>query len=193
MFYKASVYISDILEQQNKFSKDEKEIYRYGIQQTLNLTLNILTTIIIGLILHTAFQSIWFLICYIPLRSYCGGYHAPNHLRCYIYSVILITCILEVTKHFRFNNVVCESFVLLSFFVIILLAPIEDKNKPLDNIEKKVFRKKACKLALIEVIVYHVLLTLNLTYSYVILSLSLLSLSLLMIIGAIKNNISKGM
>ena len=29
MFYKASIYIADILEQQNKFTADDKELYRY--------------------------------------------------------------------------------------------------------------------------------------------------------------------
>ena len=43
MFYKASIYIADILEQQNKFASEDKEVYRYGIQQGLNLALNILT------------------------------------------------------------------------------------------------------------------------------------------------------
>ena len=33
MFYKTSVYITDILEQQNKFAPEDKEVYRYGIQQ----------------------------------------------------------------------------------------------------------------------------------------------------------------
>ena len=91
MFYKASIYIADILEQQNKFASEDKEVYRYGIQQGLNLALNILTTIIIGCLCDMLLPSILFLVCYMPLRSFCGGYHAKTHLRCYIYSVIMIT------------------------------------------------------------------------------------------------------
>lgn len=70
MFYKASIYIADILEQQNKFTADDKELYRYGIQQGLNLALNILTTLIIGCLCGMFYSSVLFLVSYMPLRSW---------------------------------------------------------------------------------------------------------------------------
>jgi accessory gene regulator B len=189
MFYGASIYIANILEQQNRFSAEDKEIYRYGIQQGLNIALNILTTIIIGILCGMVYPSILFLFCYMPLRSFCGGYHAKTHLRCYIYSILTITCILLVAKHFTFSTIVYEIFVILSCVVILLLAPIEDKNKVLDSDEKQVFRKKSLIIALFELIIYHIFLITNLTNSYKILSLSVLFLSILMIVGQIKNYI----
>jgi accessory gene regulator B len=189
MFYGASIYIANILEQQNRFSAEDKEIYRYGIQQGLNIALNILTTIIIGILCGMVYPSILFLFCYMPLRSFCGGYHAKTHLRCYIYSILTITCILLVAKHFTFSTIVYEIFVILSCVVILLLAPIEDKNKVLDSDEKQVFRKKSLIIALFELIIYHIFLITNLTNSYKILSLSVLFLSILMIAGQIKNYI----
>lgn len=191
MFYKTSVYIADILEQQNKFTSEDKEVYRYGIQQGLNLALNILTTIIIGVLCGMAYPSILFLVCYMPLRSFCGGYHAKTHLRCYIYSVIMITGILLVTKYFTFDYLVYEFFILASLVTILLLAPVEDKNKVLDSDEKRVFRKKAWIIAFLEVLIYHIFLILQFSYCYKILSTALLSLSILMIIGSIKNYIQK--
>jgi len=189
MFYGASIYIANILEQQNRFSAEDKEIYRYGIQQGLNIALNILTTIIIGILCGMVYPSILFLFCYMPLRSFCGGYHAKTHLRCYIYSILTITCILLVAKHFTFSTIVYEIFVILSCVVILLLAPIEDKNKVLDSDEKQVFRKKSLIIALFELIIYHIFLITNLTNSYKVLSLSVLFLSILMIAGQIKNYI----
>lgn len=189
MFYKASIYIADILEQQNKFQSKDKEIYRYGIQQGLNLALNILTTIIIGCLCDMFLPSILFLVCYMPLRSFCGGYHAKTHLRCYIYSVIMITCILLISKYLTFNTLVYELLVLISFIVIMLLAPVEDQNKILDSDEKKFFRKKACIITVLEVLLYHILLITHYVNGYKILSISIFSLSILMIIGQIKNHI----
>ena len=191
MFYKTSVYIADILEQQNKFAPEDKEVYRYGIQQGLNLTLNILTTIIIGVLCGMVYPSLMFLICYMPLRSFCGGYHAKTHLRCYIYSVIMITCILLVAKYTAFNIVLSEVLVLISLIIILLLAPVEDENKKLDNVEKRVFRKRAYIIAFLEVLLYHIFLITHLTYCYTILCIALFSLSILMIIGSIKNYIQR--
>lgn len=189
MFYKASVYIANILEQQNRFKAEDKELYRYGIQQGLNLVLNILTTIIIGCFCDMIYPSILFLLCYMPLRSFCGGYHAKTHIRCYVYSVIMITSILLIAKQFTFNLIVYEVLVLLSFMVILILAPIEDKNKTLDSDEKRVFRKRACSIAVLEVLIYHIFLIIRFTNSYKTLSIALFSLSILMIIGRIKNYI----
>ena len=189
MFYKTSVYIADILEQQNKFAPEDKEVYRYGVQQGLNLTLNILTTIIIGVLCGMVYPSILFLVCYMPLRSFCGGYHAKTHLRCYIYSVIMITSILLVTKYTAFNIFLYEVLVLISLIIILLLAPVEDENKKLDSVEKRVFRKKAYIITFLEVLLYHIFLLTHLTYCYIILCVALFSLSILMIIGSIKNYI----
>ena len=69
MFYKASIYIADILEQQKKFMSEDKELYRYGIQKGLNLALNILTTMIIGCLCGMFYSSVLFLLSYMPLRS----------------------------------------------------------------------------------------------------------------------------
>lgn len=189
MFYKASVYIADILEQQNRFKAEDKELYRYGVQQGLNLALNILTTIIIGCFCDMIYPSILFLLSYMSLRSFCGGYHAKTHLQCYVYSVIMITSILLIAKYFTFNILVYEFLVLVSLVVIFLLAPVEDKNKVLDSDEKKVFRKRACTIAVLEVLIYHIFLIIRFTNSYKILSIALFSLSILMIIGRIKNYI----
>ena len=189
MFYKASVHIAEILEQQNKFTAEDKEIYRYGIQQGLNLALNILTTIIIGCLCGMLYPSILFLLSYMPLRSFCGGYHAKTHLRCYIYSVIMITCILLVTKYFTFSTLVYEFLTWISFIVILLLAPVEDQNKTLDSDEKKVFRKRAYVIAALEMLIYHICIIAHFSSSYKILSVSIFSLAVLMIIGQIMNYI----
>lgn len=191
MFYKTSVYIADILEQQNKFAPEDKEVYRYGIQQGLSLALNILTTIIIGVFCGMVYPSILFLVCYMPLRSFCGGYHAKTHLRCYIYSVIMITSILLVAKYATFNIILYEVLVLISLIIILLLAPVEDENKKLDCVEKRVFRKRAHIIAFLEVLLYHFFLITHLTYSYIILCTALFSLSILMVIGSIKNYIRR--
>lgn len=187
MFYKASIYIADILEQQNKFMAEDKELYRYGIQQGLNLALNILTTMIIGCLFGMFYSSVLFLLSYMPLRSFCGGYHAKTHFRCYIYSVVMITCILLVAKYLTFSALVYEILILVGFTVILLLAPVEDQNKMLDSDEKRMFRKKACIIAILEVSIYHICLIVNLVNTYKILTISIFSLSILMIIGRIKN------
>lgn len=101
----------------------------------------------------------------------------------------MIACILLVAKYFTFSILVYEILVLVSLIAIFLLVPVEDKNKVLDSDEKRVFRKRACTIAVLEVLIYHIFLIIRFTNSYKILSIALFSLSVLMIIGRIKNYI----
>ncbi|MBQ8010486.1 MAG: accessory gene regulator B family protein, partial [Oscillospiraceae bacterium] len=98
MFYKLSERIVDGFEKQRVILSEDKEIYRYGVQQGLNLAFNFLTTLVIGAVCGMFWESVLFMAAYMPLRSFAGGYHAKTHLRCYLYSIVMITAVLLVIR-----------------------------------------------------------------------------------------------
>ena len=53
----------------------------------ITVLLNLISTIVIGVIVGKVFESIAFLVFYIPLRSYVGGYHASTPRSCYFISI----------------------------------------------------------------------------------------------------------
>lgn len=53
----------------------------------ITVLLNLISTIVIGVIASNVFESIAFFVFYIPLRSYAGGYHASTPRRCYFISI----------------------------------------------------------------------------------------------------------
>lgn len=53
----------------------------------ITVLINLISTIVIGVIAGNVFESIAFLVFYIPLRSYAGGYHASTPRRCYFISI----------------------------------------------------------------------------------------------------------
>lgn len=62
--------------------KDDAELYCYGVQQGGLVLLNIITSLMIGVWNQAVLETVLFLIAYIPLRSFAGGYHAKNTKRC---------------------------------------------------------------------------------------------------------------
>lgn len=66
---------------------DNKELYRFGLQQGILMIFNIATFMGIGIVLNMVWESIIFLLTFIPLRSNAGGYHAKTQVKCYLYSV----------------------------------------------------------------------------------------------------------
>ena len=61
------------------FSEEEKEeIIRYGLDKIKNSCMMSAVTLLMGYAFHVFLQSIVFLICFIALRKYAGGYHADT-------------------------------------------------------------------------------------------------------------------
>lgn len=81
MFIRITEKVLSNMEKQNMIQTDQRSIYMYGINQMLNILLNILTYLVIGLIFHMTLETIIFTCAYIPLRIYAGGFHAKNSVQ----------------------------------------------------------------------------------------------------------------
>lgn len=150
MFEKLSDKLTNSLISNNTITADDREIYHYGIQQGIILILNTATTLFIGIISGMIWQSIVFMFAYIPLRSYTGGFHAKTPVRCYFSSIGLMTVVLLVMRYIHFSMLIYGILMFISGTVILLLAPMENHNKPLDEIERKVYKKRAYGLWICE-------------------------------------------
>lgn len=135
--------ITDSLVNAGAVPPEDKALYEYGIRQGILLVINIATAILIGLLLGMAWQSIIFLLAYNPIRSYAGGYHAGTPLICYLLSIPMMLAVLFGIKLIPWNGYVVIIAVICAGIVVLLLAPVEDSNKPLDQLEIMVFRRKA--------------------------------------------------
>lgn len=122
---------------------EDSSLYQYGLQQGLFMLLNFFTTVVVGLLFGMLWQSILFSLVYMPLRMNAGGYHARTPLRCYIFSTALIFAVLSVIRLVLYNKLICGIMAAVGAAIIFALAPVENANKPLDEIERKVYRKRA--------------------------------------------------
>lgn len=123
---------------------EDSSLYQYGLQQGLFMLLNFFTTVVVGLLFGMLWQSILFSLVYMPLRMNAGGYHARTPLRCYVFSTALIAAVLSVIRLVLHNKLICGIMAVAGAAIIFVLAPVGDANKPLDEIERKVYRKRAC-------------------------------------------------
>lgn len=165
--------------------EEDKEIYSYGLHQGLLIVINILTTIAIGFLFAMVVESILFMIAYIPLRSYAGGYHAKTELRCYFLSTILIVLALLLMKFIPIREYIILGITGISGLIIYILAPVEDRNKPLDQIEYKMYRKKSRNILAIEILSLLVFYLLGFKKISLIISISIFILSLMLVMGKV--------
>lgn len=100
MFSEISEMMTQSLIDNKKIQSDNRELYRYGIQQGLTMIMNLATTLLIGLLCGMLWQSIVFYMAYIPLRSYAGGYHAKTPIRCYLFSIAMMFACFHLYVYF---------------------------------------------------------------------------------------------
>jgi len=145
MLQKFSEQLTDFLLIKGIIDSEDREIYTYGFEALLSTVINIFIVLTIGIVAGIALESMFYLLMFAILRVYCGGYHAETHISCIliftgIYGTSMITArLLPVEAESIFSLITGT----LSFVAILILAPIEHKNKPFVDDEKVKFRKTA--------------------------------------------------
>ena len=154
MFAKTADTITKKLQENNSISSEQYEICRFGFQQGLTILLNAVTVIVIGAVMKELWQATLFMALYAPLRSNAGGYHARTATQCYIYSILLMIAVLLAMKYLHIPTFICIIALVISCAAILILAPVEDANKPLDDIEQEVYKKRTYMITVLETLLF---------------------------------------
>ena len=76
----------------------DKAVYEYGYTLLLEIVSNIAIALVLGAIMGEVKILIGMLLLLIPLRSFCGGWHASHVCTCTILSNLSILMILVMMK-----------------------------------------------------------------------------------------------
>lgn len=169
-------------------TNEQSSLYQYAYEVMLNLSVNIMIAILVAVAFKVPMQVAVFLISYIPLRSYCGGYHARTNGVCTIVSAILIllVCFVEKGLTGELAAIIVPMCFVVSGLLIYKYAPVPDINKPLDEVEIVYYRKKSRLVWLIEAVIGAAFWYFGLRAGVVI-AISHVILSLMLVYGVFKN------
>lgn len=187
IFARLSHKIGDNLVRSNVIKEEDAEIYIYGINQIFVSVLNVSSALIIGLILGMFFESVIFMAAYIPLRSFAGGYHAKTPLKCYIFSVAMLIVVLTGMKHLSMADLVCYVLLVVAALIVLVFSPVEDKNKPLDEAEKKAYKRRTVLITVVELLIGSTFKWTGLDSLFVAVVYSFAVLCVMLIAGKVKN------
>ena len=156
----------------NSIHIDEKDFYAYCINGLIEYSLNILTTIIIGIAVGMLFETLFYLLLIIPLRRVAGGFHAKTAVTCYIFSMLMFLGTIFGAKFLSTN----ELFIKFSPFLFILIpvlifvfTPVESVNKKIDKQERVIQKKIVLAVLTFSISAFFVLLSLEkYTFTFVI-------------------------
>jgi accessory gene regulator B len=177
--------VTDELVSNNIINSEDSELYTYGLRQGALMFLNILTILFVGRMLGMLWQSVVFMVTYIPLRTYAGGYHARTQWGCYISSVVLIVAVLLGIRFIPWTNFIIIMISIITGLVIYILSPVEDSNKPLDATEVMVYGKNAKSIFIIELCMLILLTVLSMNNVAECIAASLLAMNFMLLLGKI--------
>lgn len=180
----------------NNFIKEkELPIYRYGFSALLNSLFQLVVILILGAITNKMSETIVFILMFVFLRRFLGGYHANTKIRCLMLDIVIwvvTTNAYTVCNSLKINNYVVLIIISFSVFVTFRFAPVENMHKPLNKIQKKKNAKKGRMLVYIFVMVALGFYKTGCTVSYTMFA-TMLAVAVLILVEGRKNAKRKSM
>lgn len=96
--------------------EEYREVYIYGIQVLMLDLLETFIALLLGFVSCRLLEIILFLLMFVPLRQFAGGYHASTSLKCTIFTTASMTIFIlayEYVHYDVFINLVILVFVLV--------------------------------------------------------------------------------
>lgn len=190
MLRRISEYIVDWQIRKSILTGNQRVVYLYAYEVFLNQVINIVIALFLAFIMRAPIQVLIFVASYIPLRSYCGGYHAETNGGCTVVSAFLIVlvCFVEKTITGNLVFVLLPIALLISGGLIFGFAPVASPNKRLDEEETVRYRLRSRWIWMIEAVI-------GLTFCFIwtrvstIIALSHILLSFMMVCGMLKKRV----
>lgn len=119
-----------------KVSKEEKDIYLYGIEIILEKAENLFFVFIIIYMYKKWIEGLLFIAIYSILRKTGGGYHAKTSGGCILFTIAIVNVFFQLLYSTLFKPEM-ELFMLFSLSFIYIIAPVDCRNNPLIGKPKK--------------------------------------------------------
>lgn len=138
MITKIANIISERWVNNNLISEEMMRCYEYGLQTLLLAIISVGNIFIVGLLTSTVPNSLLFLMTFIAVRSFTGGYHADTSLKCNALFITAYLLIVYAVRHLNIDTGITSAASLIIGIVVIgWIGTIESKGKQLAADQKR--------------------------------------------------------
>ncbi len=165
--YLCKLTLKKLLEN-NLIKEEDTEVYYYGLELLFATIIKIIGIMIIAIIVGIVKETIVFILFFSSLRIQAGGYHAKTILNCFIGTLLLILTSIMLVKILPVNCYIHIVFpsIIISTFLIYFYAPLESENRPLDEKEKIVYRRRSLITVILGSVIVLFIVYINMEYVY---------------------------
>lgn len=188
MISNISNMLTNYIIKNGNIEEEDREIYEYGFQSGIAMINNTIMFLLICYVFNMFLEGIVYGILFMILRVYAGGVHLSSNIKCYLLSSAVLIVTLGIIKYTMMDQTLMLVLTAIASSVISFLSPVEDKNKPIDEIERSEYKKRT-RIALKLDIFLFIILFLNnhVKFAYIV-SILLVEMAVFLILGTIKNN-----
>ncbi|SFO03778.1 accessory gene regulator B [Pseudobutyrivibrio sp. UC1225] len=170
--------------------EQDRELYEYAIFSILLHIIPVIIIWIIGILLGKTFEYLLFIISFLIIRKYSGGYHADSLSHCIVQSSVVIITTLLLVSNININNIF-KIFTIGAAIMVFILSPLENENKPLSITDRHFYRRVIGILLLINVCLGYFFYVIGNVALYAHMSVVIILVFLLQIVEIIKGNVKK--
>lgn len=128
--------------QRDLIKASHQRIIAYGLTLMISTILNIMLIVFLGFFLNRLSDALVFLVVFIVLRQFSGGYHASTYLKCCIVLCSSFGAVLLFRQIFSRQMEMMLVALVLSLVTFLMFAPIGDINKPIRPEKQRVAKIK---------------------------------------------------
>lgn len=150
MFKTISNWFFNIQSCHGILQEKDRRLYEYAYRLLLSRIIIYFLIVMFGFATGNWLEMLCFLLPFIILREYAGGFHFKNSGICLLLSGSIV---LGSGQYLAFDPIMTKSFGIgwiPTLFIIFGLTPVDTKNKKLDKAAKKVYGKRTRVILLIE-------------------------------------------
>jgi accessory gene regulator B len=188
-----SNHLTNFLCEKKIIDEEQKPVYVYGFEIIISSLIGMIIVFSIGLVLGKLIEACIFYVIFVVTRTYTGGYHANSYFKCNMvfFSVYVSALILTVALTYVYNIVIHIMILVIYLSAVLGLSPMENVNKPMNEEERAVNRKKCIAISLFWCAMSLIVYTFSVKYA-VLIALTLFSIAMLMIIEKFRKEEKSG-
>ena len=104
MLRNISSRLTDKLIAQKEFCHYDRDVYIYGIELIISTLAGLISIIGVSKLYSCTILGVIFIIFFVPLRLFTGGYHANTYGKCYFVSILSFGILLSI-QYFSWNKI----------------------------------------------------------------------------------------
>lgn len=134
--------ISSFFIDNSVISENDRKVYSYCFELLISELINILIILAVAILSKQYVNIAVFLIAFLLLRKWTGGYHANTHYGCTLILFLILTLFIvsEIVLSYNAKYILQFFNIFTSLPIICIFAPVDNSNKPIKDEQRKKFK-----------------------------------------------------